>query len=51
VLEAELKLLSGYDFPPRIFRNHGRNVGSGTVRDSEQNDPSSAPASRGDHFE
>ncbi len=26
VLEAELKLLSGYDFPPRSFRNHGNNV-------------------------
>ena len=27
VLEAELKLLSAYDFPPRYFRNHGSNVG------------------------
>jgi len=26
VLEAELKLLQGHDFPPRSFRNHGHNV-------------------------
>jgi hypothetical protein len=26
VLEAELKLLQAYDFPPRIFRNRGNNV-------------------------
>ena len=27
VLEAELKLLQAFDFPPRSFRNHGGNVG------------------------
>jgi hypothetical protein len=27
VLEAELKLLQSFDFPPRGFRNHGSNVG------------------------
>jgi len=25
VLEAELKLLQAFDFPPRHFRNHGNN--------------------------
>jgi hypothetical protein len=44
VLEAELKLLSAYDFPPRDFRNRGNNVGFGAVRESERNDPA-------DHFE
>jgi hypothetical protein len=28
VLEAELKLLQAYDFPPRTFRNQGNNVNS-----------------------
>jgi hypothetical protein len=44
VLESELKLLQAFDGPSRTFRNHGNNVGFGTVRDGERNDPA-------DHFE